>query len=198
MREGLFNKIAVRPYVAILLCVLVGLSLKLALALTTFGTNDVTYWRQFMDYIAQHDSVSIYRAIPIYNHPPLMSGYLWLIHFIVESFPKSFPFLMRIPAILADTVTPFLVYRLLNEIGRGAVALGSAMLLGLSPILIFVSGFHGNTDPVFVMAICASLYFLVCRREIAASAMAYGLATNIKIVQVVFLPLIFFAIYRPA
>lgn len=55
---------------------LLATGLKLWLALTTVGTNDVRYWQTFMNYVVAQGSVTIYRDIWYYNHPPLMSGVL--------------------------------------------------------------------------------------------------------------------------
>jgi Gpi18-like mannosyltransferase len=61
----------------------------------------------------------------------------------------------------------------------GAVA---AVLVGWSPVLFVASGFHGNTDPLFVMFALLSVYLLVvCDRPLAAG-LVFAIAVSIKLV----------------
>ena len=64
---------------------------KLWLALTTVGTNDVRYWHTFMDYIVARGSVTIYRDIWYYNHPPMMSGLLKVLSWRCRTRRMAFP-----------------------------------------------------------------------------------------------------------
>lgn len=174
--------------------------IKLWLALTTVGSNDVYYWSLFQDWLMTHGPISIYRdftfsGVRIYNHPPLLSAYLMAIHPMVHTAPNGFSFLIRLPAILADCFTPFVIYLILHREGANArPAFVPSMAVALSPILMQISGFHGNTDPVFVLLLCLSLYSLLQRRAIAIAGFFLGLSINIKIVPILFVPLFFFAI----
>lgn len=175
------------------LALLAGTAIKLFYALTTIGTNDVYYWHTFMRYIVKHGSVNIYRDIWYYNHPPLMSLFLELCAKLQHYFYNGFPFLMRLPAIIADIGSFILIYRLLKTYQESQKAFYSALLFALSPIMIFISGFHGNTDPVFLFLILLAAYFFL-RNSLSLSALSLGLAINIKIVPLITIPVFFFFI----
>lgn len=169
---------------------LLSTSVKLWLALTTFGTNDVRYWQTFMNYLVEHGSVTIYRDIWYYNHPPMMSGFLLLLHSLVDHAPNGFPFLIRLPAIVADIFSVFAVYRLVRHCWTEQRALLCAAGLALSPILVLVSGFHGNTDTVFLcFVLLATERAVVARAPLSAGALL-GIAINIKLVPLLVAPVL--------
>jgi 4-amino-4-deoxy-L-arabinose transferase-like glycosyltransferase len=172
----------------------VGLStiLKLWLALTTFGTNDVRYWQTFMRYIVGKGSVTIYRDIRFYNHPPAMSGLLWLMHLLADHAPHGFPFVMRLPATLADAGSALLVYRLVVFAWGERRAVACAIGVALSPILVLVSGFHGNTDPVFMCVVLLAADRLLIGRSALWSGLVLGVAINVKLVPLLVVPVFFF------
>jgi hypothetical protein len=166
--------------------------LKLWLALTTVGTNDVRYWQTFMSYVVAQGSVTIYRDIWYYNHPPLMSGVLWLLSHMVPYAPNGFPFLIRLPAVVADVVSVVVLYRVLRFAWGERRALLGAVGLACSPILVMVSGFHGNTDPVFMCLCLLAAERLVCGRSPLYAGLLLGLAINVKLVPLILLPIFFF------
>jgi hypothetical protein len=161
---------------------------KLWLALTTVGTNDVRYWHTFMDYIVAHGSVTIYRDIWYYNHPPLMSGLLRLLSPLVPHAPNGFPLLIRLPAITADVVSTVVTFRLLRLAWSERRALAGAVGVALSPILIMVSGFHGNSDPLFMCLVLLAADRLLIGRSAVWAGVLLGLAVNVKLVPLIVVP----------
>lgn len=171
----------------------ISLSLKLWLDLTTFGTNDVAYWTLFSRYIYANGSFTIYRDLSYYNHPPLVSAWLWLLQRVTG--PNNdlvFARLLRAPAILADLGSTMLVWALTQVRFERPVALMVSCIFALSPILIMVSGFHGNTDPVFMFLILLALYAMIVKGSWFWTAAALGLAMNIKLVPIIMIPAFFF------
>ncbi len=90
----------------------------------------------------------------------------------------------------ADVVSGLLVFELL----RRRAALTRAAVGGLSvvasPLLFLVSGYHGNTDPIFVILVLLGTFLVVNRRSPVAACVIFALAIGIKIVPVVVLPTI--------
>ncbi len=172
--------------------IFLGFAVRATLALLTVGTNDVLSWRQFMMTIHETDWVQVYHVIRDYNHPPPMSLYLQLIYPWVAIVPNGFSLLIRLPAIFADVGTALIVFKLGSRLYDGAFGSLAAMVACLSPLLILVSGFHGNTDPVFVF-----LFLLAAERAIVAkwrfrAGLILGASLGIKIVPVMLFPLFFF------
>jgi glycosyltransferase involved in cell wall biosynthesis len=169
-----------------------GTAIKLWLDIATIGTNDVAYWFRFAHYIIEHGTITIYRDIPYYNHPPLVSSALWALGHITAQSPRLFPVFLRLPAILADVGSTVLLWKLASlYLGRRA-ALIAVSLFALNPVLVMVSGFHGNTDPVFIFLVLLGAYALLTRGSWMIAALCIGLAINIKIVPVITVPAFFF------
>ena len=173
--------------------------LKLEVAARTFGTNDVGSWGVFAQGVRHFGPVGIYGhhfRVSLYNHGPLAGWMLAAINWLLDHHITSFPFLIRVPACLADFVTALLVFELVRLVRPARGAAIAAVLVICSPVLFVVSGFHGNTDPVFVMFALLSVYLLVVRRWALAAGVSFGIAVSIKLVPVVLVPVLLVVLVR--
>ena len=171
------------------------LVVKLLLAALTRGTNDADTWTLFAGGVAQAGPVGVYALdFPgqLYNHPPLIGYWLAVLN-VLEGWGFSIRFSIRAAASLADVVTAVLVFELLRTRTSLRRATASGVLVALSPVLLVISGFHANTDPIFVMFVILAAYLLVDRKVPALAGIALALALGVKIVPVVVLPL--FAVF---
>jgi len=188
-----------RLRLAVLLSAAVATVLKLEIAARTFGTNDVHYWGVFAQGVRHFGPVGIYGhqfRVPVYNHGPLAGWMLVAINWLLDHGVTSFPFLIHVPACLADFVTAVLVFELVRLVRPAREAAIAAVLVVCSPVLFVVSGFHGNTDPVFVMFALLSVYLLVVRGQALAAGVAFGIAVSIKLVPVVLGPVLLVVLVR--
>src|SRR5262249_22417802 len=154
------------------------------------GTNDVHNWQAFADGVRRFGPIGLYghkvTRAP-YNHPPLMGRMLQVINLLTDH-GFSFRFLIRLPATAADIVTPILLYLLIRQRRSVLEATVGAVACALSPVLLVVSGYHGNTDPVFVMFAVLSLYLLTLRASTTRAALAgicFGVSFSVKLVPIV-------------
>jgi 4-amino-4-deoxy-L-arabinose transferase-like glycosyltransferase len=173
--------------------------LKLQIAERTFGTNDVGIFGVFAQGVRDFGPVGIYGhhfEVSVYNHGPLVGWYLLAINWLLDHHVTSFPFLIRLPACLADFVTALLVFELVRLVRSPRDAAVAAVLVVWSPVLFVISGFHGNTDPVFVMFALLSVYLLVVRGWALPAGVAFGIAVSIKLVPVVLAPLLVVVLVR--
>lgn len=188
---------------SVLLATLVGTSIKLWWAATTVGTNDVRTWQRFADGVRQYGPIGFYGhrvppSLAPYNHPPLVGRMLQVINVLTDH-GFSFPFLIRLPATAADIVTPILLYQLIRQRRSVFEATVGALACALSPVLLVVSGFHGNTDPAFVMFAILSLYLLTVRESTLLAFLAgisFAVSLNIKLVPIVVLPVLLVLAWR--
>ncbi len=169
---------------------------KLRLAATTAGTHDILQWAIFSQAVRKFGPIGIYatRLSEPFNHPPLIGWFLVAVNAISVHGPSA-RFLIRFPASVADLVTAVLVFELVRRSHALREATVAALIVAASPVLIVISGFHGNTDPVFVMFILLSVYLVVIDRPISSGVSA-ALAISIKLVPVVALPTIAVALLR--
>jgi hypothetical protein len=173
-------------------CILPVFVFKVVLAARTFGTNDVVAWGDFLGGERSHGPVGIYGLTQFpnrsfYNHPPLIGYYLALLNW-VQDLGLPYRFTLRTVSSLADVGTTFLTFELLRRIHPVRHATAAAVVVGWSPILVMVSGFHGNTDPMFIMFALLSVYLLLHRRWPALAGAAIAVAVGIKIVPMVLIP----------
>jgi hypothetical protein len=182
---------------------LAALALKLDLAATTRGQGDVSTFAAFARATSRFGPVGIYghriiehgQPFAVYNHPPAIGWMLLFFNWLVGH-GYSFRFLIRLPASLADVATALLVFELVRA-GRSLVqATVAGVLVALSPVLVVVSGFHGNTDPVFVMFALLSLYLLVIKRWGFLAGLSFALAISVKIIPIVALPVLLLVAVR--
>lgn len=174
---------------------LLAAALKLRIALTTYGTSDVWYWEQYLAGVRQMGAIELYRTDPNFNHPPFMARALLVMGALADRTGIPFPFWLRLPAILADAVSVWLVWRLISTqacpplVGRAG--LWAVLLLAAAPVSVMISGYHGNTDPVMIGLVLLSVYLWERRRSAPLAGAALGMALNVKAVPLVFLPTLF-------
>jgi hypothetical protein len=170
------------------------LVLKVWLAATTHGTDDVRTFQQFAGVIARVGPVGIYGvahpAGDLYNHPPLTGDLLWVLQQLSRH-GASFPLLIRLPATLADVFSSLLVFDLVRIwTGSTRRSIWAGVGMACSPVLIIVSGFHGNIDPVFIMFVLLSVWLLTQRHLPLLAGLTFALALSIKVVPLVALPVV--------
>ncbi len=199
-RRALPDSAVGRARLAVISAAGVATFLKLQIAARTAGTNDVGYWGAFAEGVRHFGPVGIYGhdlSLPVvYNHGPLAGWLLVAINWILDHHVLSFQFLIRVPACLADFATALLVFELVRLAWPARQAAIAAILFVCSPVLFVVSGFHGNTDPVFVMFSLLSVYLLVVHRSALAAGVAFGIALSIKLVPVVLVPVLLVVLVR--
>ena len=131
------------------------------------------------------------------NHPPLTACYLELIDNLsrngfLRQHGVTFPFLLRLPKIIADLVVVFVLLRISKMSTERSVPAWALVLFALSPVSLMVAGFHGNTDPVMVMFLVIAAYMCLCRRPILCGIF-FALACEVKIVPLLLSPVLFFS-----
>jgi Glycosyltransferase family 87 len=177
----------------VLLAAVVALIGKLLIAWTTFGTNDVASFYQFGKLLEQHGLEWTYLSSVAFNHPPLVAAFIQHIYewdhipWLHEN-GVAFPFLLRLPGIVAD----FIVVLVLLSASRPLrLPTWSLLLLALSPVSLMVSGFHGNTDPVMVMFLMLAALMCLRKRPILCG-LFLALSCQIKIIPLLLVPIFLF------
>jgi hypothetical protein len=146
---------------------IIAAALKIYCAATTFGSCDVTIHCRFGQIVDSMGLDYMYRLDRNFNHPPVTGEFFGLIYHIAtwitpsatQAVPHSFPFLLRLPSIIADALALLILWRLHQKTGNPPV--WSLALFALSPVAFMVSGFHGNVDPIMV-CLFAAVFGLSC------------------------------------
>ena len=176
-----------------------GLVVRLTIAAATAGTNDVDTWLAFIDAARSHGAWNLYDihewpTVPVFNfnHGPLTALGVQIAAWVGDVVPLGERLLVRVPAILADAGSTLLVYGLVARTRGSKAGLAAAALIGLNPVLILVSGFHGNTDSVFIVLTLAAI-FLIGRGRSTLAGVSYAAAMAVKIVPILVAPAILFS-----
>lgn len=184
-----------RRTILIIAAALVALFFKLVIAFNTFGTNDVVTFYEFGKALNENGLEWTYRHSVSFNHPPLAAYFLRAIYqldhqpFFSEN-GIAFPFLLRLPGILADFVTVLALLAFPKQDRQFFLPTWALTLFALSPVSLMVSGFHGNTDPVMVMLLVLAAVLLT-RGEPIWCGLFLALACQVKIIPLLFLPIFF-------
>jgi hypothetical protein len=190
---------------AILVAAIFGFACKLALAWCTTGTNDMRTWEADLHVIRTEGGQAVYKSfVPIYedgkvaheqvfNHPPLMIAVLSLWGRLEDQTAIPLRVWLRGSAALADLGSLILLYLAARK-GRWPASGPLLCILAASPVAIFISGFHGNTDPIMLFLILASAYAFDCRNHLPASGLLLGLAMGIKVVPILLIPAVIMAL----
>jgi Dolichyl-phosphate-mannose-protein mannosyltransferase len=188
MLRTFFSRSYFAEHFGLEISVLLAFLAKLILSLTTIGTNDSATWYGFLSYISQHDGISLYHHIDLFNHPPFMIHVLQVMGFLTSFTGISFYFWLRLPAILTDIGSVVIVARLLKLYLGPRFSRSTLVLLALSPASVMISGFHGNTDPLMIFFILLAIYSLDQKSNVWLAGIAFGMSMNIKVTPIIFLP----------
>ena len=174
----------------IVLLALVALTVKLAIAFNTIGTNDTVVFYGFAKVLSQHSLEWTYAHSRYFNHPPLTAYFLRGIFALTEQpwcqgLGIHFPFLLRLPGILADFGVVLILLRLAKD--RIRVPTWALALLAVSPASVMVSGFHGNTDAVLVLFLVCCVWMCL-RDQPLVAGFFFAMSCQIKIVPLLLLP----------
>lgn len=176
--------------VCILALALVALTLKLAIAYNTIGSNDAVFFYGFAKVLYQHGLEWTYQHSRAFNHPPLTAYFLRAIYALTEQrwcqdIGIHFPFLLRLPGIIADFLVVLVLLRMTKTDLR--IPTWALALFALSPVSVMVSGFHGNTDPVMVLLLLCAAWMCLSDRP-ALCGLFFALSCQVKIVPFLFSP----------
>ena len=181
--------------------------LKLILALSTVGTNDVLFFQAYAAKVKADGAAALYRDGVVlldaagrprhpefFAHPPLIIHLLQFLNWAQALTSLSFPFLFRFLSIAADLGSAWLLRELLKASLGAAESFVPACLFAGAPLLIFLSGFHGNTDPIMVFFLLLAVWCWQERHIPWLAGVAFGISCNIKIWPLILAPAIVLAI----
>jgi hypothetical protein len=172
---------------SVLVATLSAAIIKVVIALTTYGTNDILFFEGYKNTALargglavyedgaelKHDGV-VYHREPCW-HPPFLIHVLLILDRISKWTSVPFRFWFRALDALADCLTAALLLRLRS------VSEVVAVLVALSPISILISGFHGNTDPIVLCLLLTAVFFAERRHASTTAGCFYGLSCALKL-----------------
>lgn len=178
----------------------VGIVLRVVLYLVSTGTNDIRSWEIFA---RRFELSAFFRPYvdPALNHPPLAYAFAWCALVASSWLGLGFPYVFKLPSVLADIGTVFLVAAYIKAQNRAenrsAGEVFSSYLYALSVPSIFIASYHGNTDAICVFFLVLSIYLLEIRHRIFGAGFMLALAANIKLLPLIVVLPAFATFSRP-
>ncbi len=169
--------------------VILGIALRLWLTATTLGSSDVIYKITWAHLAERFGTAQAFAHSTYMNDPPLAVAASVVLDRFGARHELAFGDLFRVAQTLADLVSLACLALLAGR--------KTALLYFLSPAAIMISGFHCNADPTMVACLLAALV-LCARGWHAGSGAALALATGVKVVPLLLLPLFLIASPRRA
>jgi 4-amino-4-deoxy-L-arabinose transferase-like glycosyltransferase len=180
-----------RPFSRYLLLAIASATLlKLYLALASAGSLDTA---GFLDHLQKIRALGVgaYRVRGAFdnpfNSPPPMIHVIRFWGWLADTSGLPFRFWLRLPSVLADVGSFFLVARWLAKLWPDRNHFGVLLCLALCPTAIIISGYHGNTDSVMIFLVLLCLYTM---EQPWIAGTVFGLALCVKMVPLIFVPVI--------
>jgi Gpi18-like mannosyltransferase len=173
-----------------------GLLIRLYFAINTKGhpidMGDFKYW----SLLAANNFTHFYSSKAFTDYPPLYIYILFIIGKItiilkLGSNIIAFNLLIKLPSILADLVTAYMLIKLSNKYLTQKWGVVIASIYILNPVIIFNSSIWGQIDSFFAMFIILAILLLKDEKIIIAS-MVFTAAVLLKPQGIIFLPILLF------
>ena len=155
---------------AILVVLVAGLILRLLLATFPGFGIDVGTFQAWSQQMAAGGPWDFYDTDFFTDYAP---GYLYVLWFIGELHeiftftPGQYEYILKLPSIIADVASAYLLYRLLDS-QRMEVRIASALGYLLFPATLFIGAVWGQVDSLLALFLLLSVYFLGRGRPIVA------------------------------
>jgi hypothetical protein len=162
--------------------ILVGFVARLWLWWISIGSNDVVTWLQFGASIADNGLGATYMYLQGFNHPPLMGLYAMLAARWSGGNLWTFAHFIKLPGLAGEALT---LWALARFAGLRASAVYAWLLAA-----ILVSGFHGNTDCLYVALVLVAV-IAFDRQLYFVAGLLLAASLNVKLIPLMLLPLVY-------
>jgi hypothetical protein len=174
----------------IFLLILSAFLIRMIPAFFVYGSADVDNFRALSELMKQ-GKWCLYSYTDHNPYPPLLSWLVYALRMIADHSGLAFSFIMKIPAILADSFICLLIYRICLKFGKdNAQALFWGFVYAFNPVSILISSVHGQFDPLVMFFCLASLYvFYFRKKDLWFCALCLGTGIWLKGFAIILLPL---------
>ena len=163
------------------LILFLGLAIRLSLAFLPGFYIDTNVWYAWALRLNESTFNNFYSPTVWTNYTP---GYLYILSFLgairnlFNLDNNSFYYLLKLPAILAEVILTFVIYKVTLPKSKKLSKL-LAIFIIFNPALIFNSSIWGQIDGILTLALFSSIYLLTINKLIWSSAL-FGLAILLK------------------
>lgn len=181
--------------IALLLCI--GALIRISLSTVMEGySGDMMLFNNWASSAAKNFA-NFYSSANSSDYPPLYIYILFLIGKLtsISGLSLYYSILLKLPSIIADIGTAYLIYRLAKKY----ISVESGLLLSVfyifNPAVFIDSTLWGQVDSFFALLIVISVY-LICEGKAVFSSVIFTLSVLMKPQGIIFLPVLLFEIIR--
>ncbi|KJD47466.1 glycosyltransferase 87 family protein [Paenibacillus terrae] len=173
----------------------VGFFLRMAIAPWISGHMDLMLFRNWATTAA--DSLTGFYTNGSSDYPPFYIYILYVIGKIgsTDAFSPYMSVLLRLPNILADIATAYMLYRLASKRVGFGISIGLVLFYVFNPAVFINSTFWGQVDSFFTLLIVGMVVLLVENR-VGWSTVLFTIAVLMKPQGIIYGPILFFELLR--
>lgn len=175
----------------------VGLLFRIPLALLINGHPfDLSTFKNWATTAANSFS-QFYQGRNASDYPPLYIYVLFLIGKLgsLSALSPYFTLLLKLPSIVADIATSFLIYKLAKKYLSLEISLILAAFYTFNPAVLINSTIWGQVDSFFTLIIVVAIFF-ISEKKIGFATVLFTAAVLMKPQGIIFLPVLFFELIR--
>ncbi len=189
-----------KGYVKLIVILITGFVLRVICGLLFYGYGgDIDYgFKPWALDLADNGSFGFYERMDA-DYTPGYLYVLWILGGLIKLFNASgigAAFIIKIPALICDLVSVYLIYKILNKHASERVALICALFYAVIPVILTNSAVWGQMDSVLAMLLLLSFSFIL-DKNFTGLFITYTVAVLVKIQAVFAFPAIAtFIIYQ--
>lgn len=175
----------------------VGLLMRIPLALLIDGHPfDLNTFKNWSTTVAENFS-QFYQGRNTSDYPPLYIYMLFLIGKIgsLSALSPYFTLLLKLPSIVADIATSFLIYKLAKKYLSVEISILLSAFYTFNPAILMNSTIWGQVDSFFTLIIVGAIVLLT-EKKIGLASVLFSAAVLMKPQGIIFLPVLFFELIR--
>ena len=175
------------------LAFLLALALRIALASSFVGHNDITYFRYWAvelqkDFFSFYDTISPYSYLPAYHYILYLVGLLARI-FAIPYTSGLFWVMLKLPSIICDLACAWLIYRISKRYLSPSHALAFCLLYLFNPAVFVNSSLWGQVDSFLALFTILCVQYTLERKYVKALAVV-GAVLSFKLQFAFILPVV--------
>ncbi|TGE32085.1 glycosyltransferase family 39 protein [Desulfosporosinus sp. Sb-LF] len=175
----------------------VGLLLRIPLAMLISGHPfDLSTFKNWAT-TAANNFFQFYQGRNASDYPPLYIYVLFLIGKIgnLSALSPYFTLLLKLPSIVADIASSFLLYKLAKKYLSLEISILIAAFYTFNPAVFINSTIWGQVDSLFTLIIISAIV-LLSEKKIGVATVLFTAAVLMKPQGIIFLPVLFFELIR--
>lgn len=186
------------PVLIILLCAFI---VRIILAANNiYHKTDITCFKAWADMAFKDGLNNFYTSDAFTDYPPGYIYVLYLIGALRYAFNLAYDstlytVIIKLPAIICDLITGFVLYKLLVKRTNSKIACSLSFLYLFNPAIIINSAVWGQVDSIYTLFVVAFIYF-ISEKKLLHACIFYTIGFLIKPQTVIFTPILLVYLYQ--